>query len=449
MIQENLIFAHAASNMHAHHGAQTVQENESEHSQQKPCSHQNSSIHASDMCLWLLLLAAGSGTRLSTQTQGLPKQFLHYNDIPLYMHSAVTQSRYPHLKGIVFVFPEEFLVNEQAYLEDVERTTSLGVQYKVVAGGLRRQDSVRLGLQALPPQCTHVLVHDSARPFASIALTHRLCAALESGAQGVIPALPVVDTIKEIKENIVIKTPERKELFSVQTPQAFVRTVLEQAHKKAEQEQWDVTDDASLLEKCHILVSMVEGEGQNGKITHAEDLMKLQDAPTSRYCSGFGYDVHCFAKKTASPPDSKERPLKLGGVLMDGGQKVLAHSDGDVLLHALMDALLGMAALGDIGLHFPDTSERFDNADSAVLLQEVLRLLRQEKIQIQHVDVTIITQKPKIHPQRTHIQKNLAHLLNLPVKYVNVKATTEEGLGFTGSGHGIKAVALVNGIQLS
>ncbi len=399
--------------------------------------------------LWMLLLAAGSGSRLRNQTQGSPKQFLQYKDMPLYMHSALTQSRSPYLKGIIFVFPEEYVASEQDYLAHREQTASFGVQYKVVAGGARRQDSVRLGLAALPPQCSHVLVHDAARPFASAALTQRLFVALEQGAMGAIPALPVVDTIKEVQNSFVLHTPDRNTLFSVQTPQAFVRSVLEEAHSKAEQEHWDVTDDASLLEKCRIPVQIVEGEGSNTKITHAEDLMKLQDTPTFRPCSGFGYDVHCFAKNSEQSPNPKERPLKLGGVLMDGGQKVLAHSDGDVLLHALMDALLGMAALGDIGLHFPDSSEDFDNADSAVLLQEVLRLLRQEQVQIQHVDVTIITQKPKIQPQRVAIQKNISHLLGIPLRHVNVKATTEEGLGFTGNGDGIKAVALVNGTQLT
>ncbi len=415
--------------------------------QSKNTNASNPCFQKQPMQLWLLLLAAGSGSRLHTQTKGLPKQFLQYKGKPLYMHSALTQSRFPHLQGIVFVFPQDAILTEQAYLEEVERNTSLGIRYTTVVGGTRRQDSVRHALAALPPQCTHVLVHDAARPFASLALTHRLYTALEQGAQGVIPALPVVDTIKEVHDSIVSTTPQRTTLFSVQTPQAFVRSVLEKAHEKAEHEQWDVTDDASLLEKSHIPVHTVEGETHNVKITHADDLMKLEESCVSSPCSGFGYDVHRFAKH--SDTTAQARPLKLGGVVMDGGQKVLAHSDGDVLLHALMDALLGMAALGDIGLHFPDTSKDFDNADSAVLLQEVLRLLRQERITLQHVDVTIITQKPKIQPQRVAIQKSIAHLLQLPLTSVNVKATTEEGLGFTGNGEGIKAVALVNGIRLS
>ncbi len=417
----------------------------------EPSQYNLSSLQS--MNIWLILLAAGSGTRLSVKTKGLPKQFLLYQNIPLYMHSAVTQSKYANLKGIVFVFSQAHLNQEKSYLEQWTRKSSLGIDYKIIAGGERRQDSVRQGLKALPPQCTHVLIHDSARPFASVSLTHRLCLALANGTNeenvplGVIPALPVTDTIKEVKSNYVLNTPNRNNLYTVQTPQAFEHQTLLKAHTLANQEGWDVTDDASLLEKLGEKVLIIQGEEQNTKITYAADLMKLQNTSKPRPCSGFGYDVHAFVKNNIKNQNIKERPLKLGGVLMDGGQKVIAHSDGDVLLHALMDALLGAASLGDIGLHFPDTSDKFDNVDSAVLLQEVLGMLREKNVLIQHVDITIITQKPKIAPQRQAIAKNIAHLLTLPLAYINVKATTEEGLGFTGSGDGIKVMVVVNALQ--
>ncbi len=409
-------------------------------------------------CTWCILLAAGSGTRLRAQTGGCPKQFLSYKDQPLYLHAAQTFARHARLKGIIFVFPSHSLETELSRLQQREVSKSLGIEWKAVAGGERRQDSVYCALKALPPECTHVLVHDSARPFVSPALIERVHSALvlpqnplpndaqesmHASVAGIIPALPVVDTIKEVHEGSVVHTPERSRLMSVQTPQGFVRSVLLTAHERAQKEDFAVTDDASMLEKCGFIVRTVLGEAENSKITHEDDLMKLQEKHISRPCSGFGYDVHRFAT-AADVAAGKGRPLKLGGVPMDGALHVLAHSDGDVLLHALMDALLGAAALGDIGLHFPDTSASFACADSAVLLQEVLRMITQKGLHLHHVDLTVITQKPKVGPRRTAIQKNIAHLLSLPLECVNVKATTEEGLGFTGEGAGIKAVALVN-----
>ncbi len=403
---------------------------------------ENPPVHP--MQLWAIILAAGKGTRLSEHLQGTAKQFIYHKDLPLYMHSALTISSYAMLKGIVFVFPEEYVSQEHPLI--IAQSARLGVDIKVVSGGVRRQDSVQCGLRALPPQCSHVLVHDSARPFVSIALVHRLCEALQAGASGVIPTIPVVDTIKEIVSGLVKSTPPRESLFAVQTPQGFVRHILEQAHAKAEEEKSSVTDDASVLELLGHTVHTVPGEAENIKITHVDDLMKLQNTPSTRPCVGFGYDVHRFAILTKGEgEDAKNRPLKLGGVFMDGAMHVVAHSDGDVLLHALMDALLGATALGDIGLHFPDSSAVYDNADSAVLLQEVLRLVKQKGLEIHHIDLTIITQKPKISPQRNAIQKNVAHLLGLSQDRVNIKATTEEGLGFTGHGEGIKATAVVSG----
>ncbi len=395
---------------------------------------------------WCLLLAAGSGTRLQAHTEGCPKQFLHYQGQPLYLHTARIFARYAGIQGIIFVFPQEVVEQEKARLTSLEHSHSLGLHWKAVAGGVRRQDSVYCALKALPPECSHVLVHDSARPFVTPSLIASVHTALMEGAEGVVPALSLVDTIKEVRENTVINTPERHHFVSVQTPQGFNRALLESVHERALEEGFAVTDDASMLEKCGHTVHIVPGERENCKITHEQDLMKLHTAPAEQFCSGFGYDVHRFAKPKDAPT-GKERPLKLGGVPMAGNMQVLAHSDGDVLLHALMDAMLGAAALGDIGLHFPDTSSTFESADSAVLLQEVLRLISAAGVRLQHVDLTIITQKPKVGPQRSAIQKSVAHLLALPLTSVNVKATTEEGLGFTGEGAGIKAVALVNGLR--
>ena len=390
-------------------------------------------------CPWALLLAAGAGTRLAAVT-GQPKQFLSYQNAPLYWHSALTFSRVAPVGGLVFVFPAERLEEEKERLRNLDKTHVLGLPWLAVAGGERRQDSVRLGLNALPPGVQHVLVHDTARPFATAALVARVCEALQAGACGVIPGLAVTDTIKVVEKGLVSHTPHRASLVAVQTPQGFEAALLRAAHARAEAQRWDVTDDAALLERCGHPVCVVEGEARNVKLTHPEDLRMLEKAaPPPVPCTGFGYDVHRFGPG---------RPLKLGGVPMPGGLEVVAHSDGDVLLHALMDAILGCAGAGDIGQHFPDSAAAFDNADSAVLLDEVLRLAAHKGLTLVHVDVTVITQKPKIAPQRQAIHNQLVRLLGLLPEQVNVKATTEEGLGFTGAGEGIKAAAVVTALRV-
>ena len=388
---------------------------------------------------WAILLAAGSGTRLAEATGSTPKQFLVYQGAPLYWHSAQTMSRCARVGGLIFVFPEHCLAEETARLKVLDAGHRLGLPWRAVAGGALRQDSVRMGLAALPAHCASVLVHDTARPFASALLMARLCDALAEGALGVIPAIAVSDTIKVVEGGQVRHTPERDTLRAVQTPQAFALPVLRAAHARAQAEGWTVTDDAALLERCGHPVRVIEGEAANRKLTTPEDLRML-DAPAQAAlpCTGFGYDVHRFGPG---------RPLKLGGVAIPGGMEVLAHSDGDVLLHALMDAILGCAGAGDIGLHFPDTAQAFDNVDSAVLLDDVLRIAREAGLRLVHADLTIITQKPKVSPHRDAIRANISRLLGMSAGSVNVKATTEEGLGFTGAGEGIKAVAVVTALR--
>jgi 2-C-methyl-D-erythritol 4-phosphate cytidylyltransferase/2-C-methyl-D-erythritol 2,4-cyclodiphosphate synthase len=198
-----------------------------------------------------------------------------------------------------------------------------------------------------------------------------------------------------------------------------------------------------LLEKCSVPVLVIPGEMENRKITTPEDLTLLKDASEStakplRPCTGFGYDVHRYAGN---------RPFSLGGVRFESTDiRIKAHSDGDVLLHALIDALLGCIGAGDIGALFPDNNPAYENISSAILLAETLELIHKEHMQISHVDLTIVAQVPKIAPYRVEIAKNVAHLLQIAPNRVNVKATTEEGLGFTGAGLGIKAMASVIGL---
>ena len=388
---------------------------------------------------WAVILAAGTGSRMSEATGGRAKQFLIWKGIPLYWHSALAMSRSAAVGGIVFVFPPEALQREEAA---ARRLGDLGLPFLAVSGGELRQDSVLRGLNALPSGVSHVLVHDAARPFLLPDLIHRVCGALSEGNAAVIPAVSVVDTVKITDGAFAVQTLPRERLVAAQTPQGFELSLLLDAHRKAREEHRVVTDDASLMEHSGHAVRIVPGSYTNLKITRPGDLRLLGFGEKTHVLprTGFGYDVHRFGSG---------RPLKLGGVPIPGGAEVRAHSDGDVLLHALMDALLGCAALGDIGRHFPDNRGEFENISSAVLLSEVLAMLRQSHLVPYHADVTIITQKPKIQPFREEIRSNIARLLSLPETRVNVKATTEEGLGFTGRVEGIKACAVATCIPLA
>ncbi len=400
--------------------------------------------------IWTLLLAAGRGTRLAAATGGTAKQFLEWHGKPLYWESVRSLSRCARMSGIVFVFPETALEAEKDRVARLMREESPGLAWRAVSGGALRQDSVRNGLDALPRDCTRVLVHDAARPFASPLLVNRILDAMErqqaSGiVGGVIPGVPVTDTIKIVSDGSVSKTPDRASLTAVQTPQGFDRSILQLAHARAKEEKWVVTDDASVLELAGFPVWVVEGESGNRKITSPEDLEMLQEKNVSEPCVGYGYDVHRYAlEETLRQP---ARPMKLGGIPIPDAPEVLAHSDGDVLLHALMDALLGCIGAGDIGLLFPDSDPAFDNMNSAVLLDEVLGRVRKEGVRITHVDLTIVAQIPRLAPYRETIRKNVARLLGMEPARINMKATTEEGLGFTGEKLGIKAVAVVSALR--
>jgi 2-C-methyl-D-erythritol 4-phosphate cytidylyltransferase/2-C-methyl-D-erythritol 2,4-cyclodiphosphate synthase len=389
--------------------------------------------------IWAIILAAGSGTRLAEATGGERKQYLEYKGAPLFWHCARTFSRVADVRGLVFVFPPDDAPAMEKKLRQFFKTEDLGVQWAVASGGERRQDSVRNGLAALPKTCGRVLVHDSARPFASARLARELIDALNNGARGAIPAVPVTDTIKRVSGNTVAETLNRAELAAVQTPQGFETAILREAHDRALAEGWEVTDDASMVERL-AEVAVVPGEAANVKITVPEDLKRLEAARTEVPCMGWGYDVHRFG-------GASDRPMVLGGVPIPGGPTTVAHSDGDVLLHALADAVLGTFGGGDIGTHFPDTDPNFDNADSGMLVREVLAMAERANTRIVHADLTVIAQVPRLAPHAAQIAKNAARLLGLEPHQVNFKATTEEKLGFTGEKRGIKAVAAVTGLR--
>ena len=297
----------------------------------------------------------------------------------------------------------------------------------VVQGGVPRADSVHNGLAAAKGQL--VAIHDAARPFASEeVITQVLQAAAKTGAAA--PAVPVKDTIKVAdKDGKVVTTPDRATLYAVQTPQCFDRALYLQALEAVSGEKASlVTDDCSLFELAGLPVTLTAGDYANLKITTKEDLQKEN---TMRI--GHGYDVHRLVEG---------RKLILGGVEVPYEKGLLGHSDADVLLHAVMDAVLGAAALGDIGQHFPDTDPAYKGADSLALTREVAKIIAAHGYKVGNIDATILCQRPKLAPHIPAMRKNIADAFGLPLDAVSVKATTEEHLGFTGEGLGIAAHAV-------
>jgi 2-C-methyl-D-erythritol 4-phosphate cytidylyltransferase/2-C-methyl-D-erythritol 2,4-cyclodiphosphate synthase len=389
------------------------------------------------MQTWTILVAAGRSSRLGSEKG--KKQFLVWRGLPLFWHSARIFAAVPAIQGIVFVLPPEEKDSYTEWVERAAREEDLGLDRAFAEGGERRQDSVLAGLRALPHECTHVLIHDAARPFLSPELVHCILDRLAHGAPGVVPGVPVTDTVKRIQGNVVSGTPPREELYAVQTPQGFRRETLLSAHERALSLGLAGTDDASLLEHLEEEVFLVQGETRNTKITTPEDLAAMEEHPRHPgICTGWGYDVHRYAQG---------RGMRIGGVAIPEGPSVEAHSDGDVALHAIVDAILGCLGRGDIGDHFPDSDPAYEGINSAALLSETLALARRDGLDLCHLDLTIICQTPKMRPWKTAIRKNLCNLTGLPPGRVNVKATTEEGLGFTGQGKGIKAVAQITGLM--
>ncbi len=384
--------------------------------------------------VWAVILAAGQSTRLG---EGVKKQFLIWKKRPLFWHSVVTFSNIPKIKGIILVFPKDSLDSLKEEVASLSEADLIDLPIKVVEGGERRQDSSFNGVSAVPSSCSHVLIHDAARPFVSPLLINRIISYLEKGHKAVVPGIKSKDTIKQIKDGKVFTLP-RQDLFLIQTPQGFEFSLIKRALYFAQKNDLEATDDASLVEMMGEEVLIVEGEEKNIKITTKQDLSYLMEEKNKKLCIGFGYDVHRFGSA---------KPLKLGGVRISDTYRVEAHSDGDVLIHALIDAILGCVGKGDIGELFPDTDPKYKDINSSVLLSEVLDIALKEGLKIEHVDLCVVSQAPKISPYKMQIRRNIANLLGIDLNCVNIKATTEEGLGFTGEKKGIKCFAQVIGYK--
>lgn len=371
-----------------------------------------------------LIVAAGRGSRMPGDA---PKQYRRLHGRSILRYVFETFVAHPAIGDVRAVIHPD----DRSRFADASQGLKIG---EPILGGETRQNSVRNGLEAIASGTApeRVLIHDGARPLASNGLIDRVIGALD-GADGAVPALPLTDTVKRVDKDTVAETVDRGGLFRVQTPQGFDFQALKSAYERAAGTD-HFTDDASIAEAAGLRVAVVEGEEQNIKITHGEDLARaaawLHGVHETRV--GTGFDVHAFG-----PGDH----VRLAGVDIPHDRALAGHSDADVALHALTDAMLGAIGDGDIGAHFPPSDSQWQGADSSQFLTHAADLLRQRRGALVHLDLTIICEQPRIGPHRDAMRMRIADILAVDVNRISVKATTTEGLGFTGRSEGIAAQA--------
>ena len=366
-----------------------------------------------------IIAAAGMGHRLGAN---LPKSLVKLLDKTLVEHAVANLS--PVCQLIIVTAPKGY---------EAQYSQILGDQVSVITGGVLRSDSIRLAISKIPANYEYVLVHDAARALASTTLASSVLNQLIKGEQAVIPALDVIDTIKEVDNNGYVRnTLNRASLKAIQTPQGFSRSVLERAHQASE----DATDDAALVEALGIAVKVVAGEQCALKITNQSDLASalkfLIPDSDKKYKVGIGVDAHAFAA-------DKSRKLSLAGLIWENEIGLDGHSDGDVAAHAICDALLSAADLGDLGSNFGVAEAKYAGATGATMLSESLAKIKSAGYKIENVSVQIVGNRPKIAPKRAEAISALSKALS--GAKVSVSATSTDGLGFTGEGKGLSAIA--------
>jgi 2-C-methyl-D-erythritol 4-phosphate cytidylyltransferase/2-C-methyl-D-erythritol 2,4-cyclodiphosphate synthase len=379
----------------------------------------------------LIIVAAGRGFRLGGTA---PKQYLDCAGKPLICHTLEAAARaYDFSPVTVVIHPDDLGLYESAVAK-----LSSGARKMLSApalGGATRQQSVRLGLEA---QCDLgidlVLIHDAARPFLSAGLVHRAIeAATAHGAA--IPGTPITDSVKQIDvDGRIVSSPNRSVLRGVQTPQAFRFDLILAAHRRVLPA--DLTDDAAVADEDGLPVFVFDGDVDNLKVTTMQDLAKAEarlKTRTSEVRIGQGFDVHAFAEGEG---------VWLCGVFLPHTHKLKGHSDADVALHAIADAIYGALGDGDIGQHFPPSDPQWKDAASSIFLKHAVERVRMRGGFLAHIDVTLICEAPKIGPYREAMRVKIAELAGVSPSRTAVKATTTEGLGFTGRGEGIACLAL-------
>lgn len=364
-----------------------------------------------------IVVAAGKGLRAG---QPIPKQFATWRGKPVVRHSVENLLR-QGAREVVVAIPEG--------AESIATDCLSGLDgFRLVIGGATRQQSVLRALEALGA-IPHgiVLIHDAARPDVPVEVTRRLVENVTAN-QGAIPVLPVTDSLAIAHDGMMTGTAKREDLRRVQTPQAFDLAAILAAHRHWTGEP-DAGDDAQVFRASGGEIALVSGDERLAKLTYAEDFMT--DHPLVR--TGTGFDVHRLAVG---------EELWLGGVQIDHDKGLAGHSDADVAIHALVDAMLGAIALGDIGSHFPPSDPQWKGASSATFLRHAASLVADQGYMLANVDLTIMCEAPKIGPHRDSMRARIAELLGIDVSLVSIKATTTERLGFTGREEGIAAQAV-------
>jgi 2-C-methyl-D-erythritol 4-phosphate cytidylyltransferase/2-C-methyl-D-erythritol 2,4-cyclodiphosphate synthase len=381
-----------------------------------------------------IIAAGGRGTRFGG---ALPKQLLPLAGRPILQHSVDAFLRHSRITDLVVAVPPELAANPPEYLRGAAKPLT------AIEGGARRQDSVARALARVPAPAEIVVVHDAARPLVTEAvITRTVLAAADAGAA--IAALPATDTVKRGNElRVVVGTIPRSEIFLAQTPQAFRTHVLRAALADAG-EGVEATDEAALVERTGHPVRLVDGDPRNVKITTADDLdfaERLLGARASLLRIGTGYDLHRLVEG---------RRLILAGIVIPFEKGLAGHSDADVVCHAVTDAVLGAAAAGDIGRHFPDTDARWKDADSLRLLARAVEIVAAGGYAVVNVDVVVIAERPKLAPYVDAMRASLARVMGLDPSGVSIKGKTNEGVGSIGAGESIAvhAVALLMGSEI-
>ena len=378
-----------------------------------------------------IIVAAGRGSRFGGDR---PKQYTELAGVPLLRYALQAFDRHSAVNMVVpVIHPDDRgLFDEAAEGLDV---------LDPVTGGATRQESVLRGLETLTLNAPEtVLIHDGARPNPGEGVIDRVLAALQGGVSGAIPTLPVQETLKRLDgTKIVLETVNRANVVRAQTPQGFLFSPLLNAHR--EHAHKTMTDDAAVLEQSGHAVTTVDGHSSNIKVTNRQDLERIADA-LFEVRTGSGFDVHRFG-----PGDG----LVLGGIHIPFNRGLIGHSDADVVLHAATDAILGALADGDIGVHFPPLDADYKDASSHLFLKFAMDRLCERLGSLLHLDITIICEQPKVLPFREQMRATISEIAGVSLNRISVKATTSEGLGFTGRGEGIacQALATIRVVPLS